>query len=122
MAININSNLIADQSVASVFNQKTGIRDVIAEKKLLDDPGRAVPEVAGGGEVRADEATLLSLDAERENQGEGQNGGNRDGNSGNASLDTPDRNTQKALTAYRNVALADRRSEIASLVGVDIFV
>lgn len=122
MAININPNIQANQNVASVFNAKNRVKDLAAEKKLLDAP-LVVPQ--SQEVVKADEATLLQLDADRhqhQHQQQQQQQQQADSNEAGASRDAPDRHTKQALTAYRDVGLAEKRSEIQALVGVDIYV
>ncbi len=119
MAVNINSNIPPRQNVASVFNPKTGVDALAPERKQLEAPGTAVPKTARSEQVKADPATILTLDEERNKAANAP--GNIDSIEG-SKLDAPDRNAQKALTAYRDVGLADKRSEIQALVGVDLFV
>jgi hypothetical protein len=127
LAVNFNSNIPANQTVATVFNPKDRIKDVTADKKLAEDQ-KLQPKKLPEGEVKAaDEATLARLDAERQaaaddNSSNGNSNSNSNNDKGHDGLEKPDPYTKKALTAYRDVGLAEKRSEIQSLVGVDVYI
>jgi hypothetical protein len=92
--------------------QSLTLKVVAPDKKVLEAPGTAVPKTQRPEKVKADAATITSLDEDREKASQ----------AATKDLQTPNRNSQKALTAYRDIELADKRSEIQSLVGVNLFV
>lgn len=109
MAVNLNSSLPTNHGVATVFNPKAGLKLPGGEKRPVDLPVKNVEPTTKAPQVKADREAIKLLDEDRQKQ-EKHN------------LDSPDRATKQALTAYRDVANADKREEIQSLVGVDLFV
>jgi hypothetical protein len=111
LAVEFNANLGASQTVATIFNRQSEIKGIAAEQQRSQEQQQQsnIAEVAKSAPVRADITTIEKLEADRSDQHQ-------------ATLDAPDRNTQKAITAYRDLANTQKREEIQSLVGVDLFV
>jgi hypothetical protein len=109
LAVNLNSSVPSNHGVATVFNAKAGLTIPGGEKRPVDLPVNKVEPTTNTPQVRADSQAIKILDEDRQKQ-EKDN------------LDAPNRATKLALTAYRDVAKADKREEIQSLVGVDLFV
>jgi capsule polysaccharide export protein KpsE/RkpR len=113
LAVNLNANPVASQTVANVFNSPPAVRDVTAQERRLQEQLQQqqskITEAAKTPVIKSDAATVQRLDADRAKQP-------------HANFDAPDRNTQKALTAYRDVGKAQEREKYQSLVGVDLFV
>jgi hypothetical protein len=109
LAVNLNSSLPANHGVATVFNPKAGLKIPGGENRPVDLPVKNVEPATNTPQVKADREAIKFLDEDRQNK-EKHN------------LDSPDRATKEALTAYRDVASTDKREEIQSLVGVDLFV
>lgn len=102
MTLNINAAPNATQSVGSVFN---GTEPRRAAPQT--EPQQQATELPQGRGVRASSAVIERLDDERRQQ------------SGFRS--TTDRRSQQAIDAYQSQANEQRRSEVQSLLGVDLY-
>lgn len=109
MAVTLNSSVAVDHQIRGVVNPKDGLKDTALEKRSVELPQSKVSDVFNDPIVNHDAATIELLDADRDKKNQ-------------SGQDSPDSKTAKALTAYRDIANADKRSEIQSLVGVDLHV
>ena len=99
MPLNINAAANATQSISTVFNGAEPRR-----VQFRSEPGTELP--AGRG-VRANSDIIDRLDNERRQQA--SSGSNLDNRS------------QQAIDAYQSQANEQRRSEVQSLLGVDLY-
>lgn len=112
MAVNLNSNAAAYQNVAQVFNSNTRVNDAARQKTpQLPAPEQTSQNLPQPQKVKTDQKVVQALDAQRD-----QDERHR------TTFDNPNRTTAKALNAYNSVANADRKEEIHSLLGVDLYV
>ena len=99
MTLNINSAANATQSISTVFNGTEPRRAQLRNKQTTELPQ--------GRGVRASSAVIDRLDDERRQQA-------------NFRAAT-DRRSQQAIDAYQSQANEQRRSEVQSLLGVDLY-
>lgn len=101
MTLNVNQNLNASTNFSSIF--------------AGNEPRRALPrnepvtELPQGRGVRASSAVIESLDDERRQQ------------TNFRSASALDKRSQQAIDAYQSQANQHRRSEVQSLLGVDLY-
>lgn len=99
MTLNINSAANATQSISTVFNG--------AEPRRAQLRNEQTTELPQGRGVRASSAVIDRLDDERRQQASQRAG--------------TDRRSQQAIDAYQSQANEQRRSEVQSLLGVDLY-
>lgn len=109
MAVNFNSPLAPYQGAGKVIKSKTEDQKLSNEQRPLATPIDKVTKTHPPQVIKSDDAALVRLDEQRKNKDF-------------TSFDKPDRVTKQALKAYGDVANAQKRSEIASVVGVDLYV
>jgi hypothetical protein len=103
MTLNVNQNLNASANIASVF---TG-----SEPRRAQVRNETATELPQGRGVRASSEVIERLDEER----------NQQRNFRNAEFRNNDRRAQQAVAAYQSQANEQRRSEVQSLLGVDLY-
>ena len=99
MTLNINTAANATQSISTVF---TG-----AEPRRVQQRNEQTTELPQGRGVRASNEVISQLDDERRRQA-------------NFSA-ANDRRSQQAIDAYQSQANEQRRSEVQSMLGVDLY-
>ena len=100
MTLNINSAANATQSISTVFNGAEARR----APQSRDEQRTELPPGRG---VRASTEVINRLDDERREQTNFRS--------------TTDRRSQQAIDAYQSQANEQRRSEVQSLLGVDLY-
>lgn len=116
MAVNFNSNLPANQGIAGNPNPVKRLKDVARPEQTQQaqeqqERLKRAQELPPSQPVRIDQQAIQALDAQRQ-----QSERNR------TTFDNPDRATAKALNTYNNVANAEKKDELHSLLGVDLYV
>ncbi len=111
MPVSVGNNINA-HSVASIFNPQGNVID--AESRRVDDQAsqRRIPPPEQQPQIRNNRQAIQLLD-QQEQQREQQN---------NTTFDLPGRNGQQAVSAYQSLANQEKRSELESMLGVDIYV
>lgn len=99
MTLNINSVANATQSISTVFNG--------TEPRRAQPRNEQTTELPQGRGVRASAAVIDRLDDERRQQANFRS--------------ATDRRSQQAIDAYQSQANEQRRSEVQSLLGVDLY-
>ncbi|HEX5792479.1 MAG TPA: hypothetical protein VFY01_04335 [Rheinheimera sp.] len=99
MTLNINAAVNATQSLSTVFNG--------AEPRRAQLRNEQATELPQGRGVRASSAVIERLDDERREQANFRS--------------NTDRRSQQAIDAYQSQANEQRRSEVQSLLGVDLY-
>jgi hypothetical protein len=103
MTLNVNQNLNASAGITNVFSGNEAGR--IAQNNAQREVPRT--ELPQGQGVRASSAVIERLDDERRQQSNFRAG--------------TDRRSQQAIDAYQSQANDQRRSEVQSLLGVDLY-
>ena len=119
MAINFSSS-INRPTIERVVNPKSA--ELKESKQLKSNESERVnglDQTTNPGVIKADENAILALDREHQQQ---QNSQNPSPGENKTIKDSPDRESIKAISAYQNVAQADKKEQISALVGVDIYV
>ncbi len=101
MTLNINAAANATQSIGTVFN---GVEPRRAQPRNETDQSPALPQGRG---VRASNDVIDRLDDERRQQANFRS--------------NTDRRSQQAIDAYQSQANQQRRSEVQSMLGVDLY-
>ena len=99
MTLNINAAANATQSISTVFNG--------AEPRRAQLRNEQATELPQGRGVRASSEVIDQLDDERRKQSNFAAGS--------------DRRSQQAIDAYQSQANEQRRSEVQSMLGVDLY-
>lgn len=99
MTLNINAAANATQSISTVFNG--------AEPRRAQLRNEQAAELPQGRGVRASSEVIDRLDDERRKQSNFAAGS--------------DRRSQEAINAYQSQANEQRRSEVQSMLGVDLY-
>ncbi|PKM20587.1 MAG: hypothetical protein CVV11_03565 [Gammaproteobacteria bacterium HGW-Gammaproteobacteria-15] len=99
MTLNVNQNLNATTNISSVFAGN--------EPRRAQPRNEAVTELPQGRGVRASSEVVDRLDDERRQQ--------------NNFRSATDKRSQQAIDAYQSQANEQRRSEVQSMLGVDLY-
>lgn len=114
MAVNFTTNLPTTRNVGTVINPQGGVNEVARQKVQEQNQNlqeQKVQELQHTQVIRSDDKVIEALDLQRQQEDRQR-----------TTLDSPDRPTKKALNAYNSVANADKKEQLQSLLGVDLYV
>lgn len=99
MTLTVNQSLNAPANVAAVYTNTEARRQTAEQKTVVITPQ--------GTGIRSNAKVLSALDAEQDKPSFRSN--------------THDAHAERAVAAYKNTQNQDRRSEIQSMLGVDLY-